>query len=221
MPLPSFGSRSRARRSAAVVLALAALLSIHVSNPGAVQAQKAGDKAAKPAAAKAAPKELAAVKAALEKYKDPIAAVRDGYFSSVGCIEFPKGGGEGQMHYAPGGMGVHFLNMANVGPNLDPMKPQVLLYEPVGDKLVLAGAEYFVPVQASGGKRPSVMGHELEGPMEGHKPIMPDGLHHYDLHVWMWKDNPNGMFSPTNSNIKCPAGSYTYQDAPPKMVSGK
>src|SRR5678810_191152 len=81
---------------------------------------------------------IAAVKAALDKYKDPIAAVRDGYFSTVGCIDFPAGGSEhGSMEYKPGAMGVHFLNPALIGPKLDSTKPQVLLYEPVGDKLVL------------------------------------------------------------------------------------
>src|SRR5689334_2008800 len=48
---------------------------------------------------------IAAVKAALDKYKDPIAAVRDGYFSTVGCIDFPAGGSEhGSMEYKPGAM---------------------------------------------------------------------------------------------------------------------
>src|SRR5689334_20943552 len=48
---------------------------------------------------------IAAVKAALDKYKDPIAAVRDGYFSTVGCIDFPTGGSEhGSMEYKPGAM---------------------------------------------------------------------------------------------------------------------
>src|SRR5678815_1810765 len=56
---------------------------------------------------------IAAVKAALDKYKDPIAAVRDGYFSTVGCIDFPAGGSEhGSMEYKPGAMGVHFLNLS-------------------------------------------------------------------------------------------------------------
>ena len=35
---------------------------------------------------------LNAVKAALEKYKDPVAAVRDGYLSTLGCVDFPGGG---------------------------------------------------------------------------------------------------------------------------------
>jgi hypothetical protein len=161
---------------------------------------------------------IAAVKAALDKYKDPIAAVRDGYFSTVGCIDFPAGGSEhGSMEYKPGAMGVHFLNPALIGPKLDSTKPQVLLYEPVGDKLVLTGAEWFVPTAVSK-TPPSMLGHQLMGPMEGHAPIIPAELHHWDLHVWLYKDNPNGMFSPTNSAVKCPKGVYTFADAPPKMV---
>jgi len=161
---------------------------------------------------------IAAVQAALDKYKDPIAAVRDGYFSTVGCIDFPAGGSEhGSMEYKPGAMGVHFLNPALIGPKLDSTKPQVLLYEPVGDKLVLTGAEWFVPTAVSK-TPPSVLGHQLMGPMEGHPPILPAELHHWDLHVWLYKDNPNGMYSPTNSAVKCPKGAYSFADAPPKMV---
>ncbi len=167
-----------------------------------------------------------AVRAALDKYKDPIVAVRDGYFSTVACIDFPTGAkehvGGGMDHmtmdYKPGAMGVHFLNMALVGPKLDSTKPQVLLYEPVGDKLVLTGAEWFVPTQVSK-TPPTIFGHELQGPMEGHVPVMPAELHHWDLHVWLWKNNPNGMFSPTNSAVKCPPGNaYTFADAPPNIV---
>ena len=61
-----------------------------------------------------------AVRAALDKYKDPIAAVRDGYYSTVGCVDFPAGGTEhGSMEYKPGAMGVHFINLTLVGPKLD------------------------------------------------------------------------------------------------------
>jgi hypothetical protein len=161
-----------------------------------------------------------AVRKALDKYKDPIAAVRDGYYSSVGCVDFPAGGTEhGSMEYKPGAMGVHFINMALVGPKLDSTKPQVLLYEPVGDKLVLTGAEWFVPTELAK-TPPTILGHQLMGPMEGHAPIMPAELHHWDLHVWLWKDNPNGMFSATNSAVKCPTTGYgyTFADAAPKMV---
>lgn len=161
---------------------------------------------------------LDSVRTLLDKYNDPIVAVHDGFYSSVGCISYPNGGGEGAMRYAPGAMGVHFLNMGNVGPTLDPAKPQVLIYEPVGDKLRLVAAEWFMPTEVAGGKAPSIFGQELGGPMEGHRPLMPDGLHHYDLHVWLWKNNPEGVFSPTNPAVKCPTTGYSFTEAAPKMV---
>jgi len=163
--------------------------------------------------------ELEQARAALDKYRDPVVAVHDGYFSSVGCIEYPHGGQEGTMQYAPGGMGVHFLNLQLVSPTLDPARPQVLIYEPDGDKLRLAAAEWFVPVQAvPPGARPAIFGKQLEGPMEGHHPLMPEGLHHYDLHVWLWKANPAGVFAATNPAVKCPKRGYTFKEAAPKMV---
>jgi hypothetical protein len=58
--------------------------------------------------------ELAQVRNKLEKYKDPVAAVRDGYLSTLGCV-----------HYKSGAMGVHFLNPAFISPTPDPEKPQI------------------------------------------------------------------------------------------------
>ena len=164
------------------------------------------------------PPELAKVRALLDKYRNPIVAVHDGYLSSVGCIEYPKGATEGSMKYPAGGMGVHFLNFQHVGPTLDPSKPQVLIYEPVGDSLRLVAAEWFMPAELAGSNRPMVFGKQLEGPMEGHEPLMPPGFHHYDLHVWLWKPNPEGVFSPTNPAVKCPARSYSFAETAPKMV---
>jgi hypothetical protein len=157
------------------------------------------------------------VRAGLEKYQDPIVAVRDGYFSTVACVEYQKGAA-GHMQYTPGGMGVHFLNLQTIGPKLDPAKPQVLIYEPVGDRLQLAAAEWFMPTEVAAGVRPTIFGQELQGPMEGHEPLQPKGLHHYDLHVWLWKENPAGMFSPTNPAVKCPKGSYSFTEQAPKIV---
>jgi hypothetical protein len=164
------------------------------------------------------PPELAAVRSQLDKYRNPIVAVHDGYFSTVGCIEYPQGATEGSMKYPAGGMGVHFLNFQHMGPTLDPFKPQVLIYEPVGDSLRLVAAEWFMPAEVAGSSRPSVFGKSLEGPMEGHEPLMPPGFHHYDLHVWLWKDNPAGIFSPTNPALKCPNRGYSFQESAPKMV---
>ena len=178
-----------------LLLALTASLLVA---PSKLQAQ--GKKAA--ARAPLSP-DLQAARAALAKYSDPLVAVRDGYHSTVACIDFPHGAKDGPIEYPPGAMGVHLLNLANIGPQLDAAKPQVLIYEPVGNKLVLVAAEWFMPVAAAGGTAPTIFGQTLAGPMDGHEPIMPASLRHYDLHVWLWKDNPRGVFTSTNAAVKC------------------
>ena len=207
MPTPS----RRHSGPAARVLCAAAVLSLVLSSAAAAQ----GDKQV---AATAAKPELERARALLAKYQDPIVAVHDGYFSTLGCVEYSKGGSEGSMKFVPGGMGVHFLNLQHIGKPLDPARPQILIYEPDGQKLRLAAAEWFVPTEVAGATRPAIFGQELQGPMEGHHPIQPAALHHYDLHVWLWKENPAGMFSPTNPAVKCPKGSYSFDEKAPRMV---
>ncbi len=182
------------------LLAMTAILLVAAAHGASAQAAKS---------TKALSPDLQAARAGLEKYQDPLAAVRDGYFSTVACIDFPKGATDGDIVYPPGAMGVHLLNTANIGPKLDPAKPQVLIYEPVKDKLKLVAAEWFVPVEAAGTERPQIFGQQLSGPMAGHEPIMPAALRHYDLHVWLWKNNPRGVFTSTNATVKCPEGGYT------------
>ncbi len=142
--------------------------------------------------------ELEAARADLARFQDPIRAVSEGYLSTQVCTG-----------YADGGMGVHFINMATIGPNVDPKKPQVLIYEPDGESLKLVAAEWFVPV-AVAKEKPSIFGKQFDGPMDGHEPLMPKDLYHYDLHVWLWKENPAGVFNSVNPALKCPASSpYT------------
>lgn len=199
-----------ARRATRSLLVVCSSVVLPLSAPAAQ-----GTKAAAPKL----PANMVAVRTALEKYQDPIVAVREGYFSTLGCVDYPNGGsGHGQMAYKPGGMGVHFLNPALIGPKLDPMKPQILIYEPVGNTLKLVAAEWFMPTAASK-TAPELFGQKLDGPMEGHAPILPPELHHWDLHVWLWKDNPNGLMHSTNSTVKCPDGAYTFHERATKMVS--
>ena len=151
--------------------------------------------------------ELERVRSALIKYQDPIKAVRDGYFSTVGCVRYPTGG-----------MGIHFLNPQLIGPVPDPMRPTILLYEPVGDKLRLVGAEWFIPLATGVKERPQLFGQPFDGPMEGHEPLMPATLRHYDLHVWLFKSNPAGLFNMVNPNVNCPRTAYTFLEHPPKTL---
>lgn len=157
------------------------------------------------------PPPLAEVREALARYSDPLVAIRDGYFSTVGCVVYPQGG-----------MGVHFLNPALIGPTPDPFRPQILVYEPDrAGRLRLAAAEWFIPLATGVTERPSIFGRPFDGPMEGHEPLMPRALHHYDLHVWLWKDNPAGVFSAINPTVDCAASPYRLMEAPPTMVADR
>lgn len=153
--------------------------------------------------------ELIKLRDDLAKYKDPFVAVRDGYFSTVGCVQYPDGD-----------MGVHFLNPAFVGPEPDPAKPAILLYEPRPDgKLELVGVEWFIPLATGVKGRPTLFGQEFEGPMAGHEPLISDSLHHYDLHAWLYKENPLGVFHHSNPEVNCAkAASYPLREEPTRIV---
>ena len=184
----------------AIVVALASLAAL----PAPVSAEE-------PSAA-----EFDAIREALAKYKDPYVAVRDLYLSTVGCVHYDGMKMPGHMEYPKGGMGIHFVNLTVQGP-LDPKKPNVLIYEPVGDKLELVAAEWLVPVTVAK-ERPVLFGQPFQGPMEGHEPLIPQGFVHYDLHAWLFKDNPNGMFSPTNPDITCEGYDFSLLEHPTKIV---
>jgi hypothetical protein len=98
------------------------------------------------------------------------------------------------------------------------MRPPILLYEPVGDTLRLVGAEWFIPLATGIKERPTIFGQPFDGPMQGHEPLLPEGLHHYDLHVWLWKANPVGLFAPTNPDVRCGSYGYTLAEEAPHLV---
>jgi hypothetical protein len=163
--------------------------------------------------------QLDALRQALAKYEDPYVAVRDLYLSTVGCVHYSGEKIEGSMEYAKGAMGIHSVNVTVQGPP-DPSKPNVLIYEPVGGKLQLVAAEWLVPLTADTKERPSLFGQPFLGPMEGHEPLIPKGFVHYDLHAWLFKDNPLGMFAPTNPNVSCDGYDFALLESPTKMMPG-
>jgi len=163
--------------------------------------------------------QIEALRASLAKYQDYQVAVRDLYLSTVACVHYDGAKVEGLMEYPAGAMGVHFVNLTIEGPP-DPAKPNVLLYEPVGDELKLVGAEWLVPLTADTTERPSLFGQPFQGPMEGHEPLIPQGYVHYDLHVWLYKDNPLGMFSPTNPDVSCDGYDFALLESPTKVMPG-
>lgn len=172
------------------------------------------------AAANAAEDQIDAMRKALEKYKDPYVAIRDLYLSTEACVYFDGTKIEGGMDYPKGAMGVHFVNLTIQGPP-DPMKPNVLTYEPEkGGKLKLVGAEWLVPLAAAKG-RPTLLDQKFQGPMEGHEPLIPKEFQHYDLHAWLFKDNPLGMFTATSSSVSCQHSDHKLLEMPPMLVPEK
>ncbi len=138
-------------------------------------------------------------KVATARYHSVTQAMADGY-TGVGepCVASPDGAA----------MGIHFINPELMADDVvDPLRPEILLYVPKANgNLDLVGVEYW-KADADGelgtsDDRPSVLGQPLDGPMLGHNPTMPV---HYDLHVWLYKDNPSGMFAPFNPDVVCPA----------------
>jgi hypothetical protein len=144
----------------------------------------------------APPDKLQAVKAAMARYHSFEQAKKDGY-SVVGepCVASPLGT-----------MGIHAVNEALMAdPAIDPLRPELLLYVPTPNgKLRLVGVEYWKADAdqslATANDRPSILGVPFDGPMPGHNPTMPV---HYDLHVWLFADNPSGMFAPFNPTLSC------------------
>ena len=163
--------------------------------------------------------QIDALRKSMEKYKDYKVAVRDLYLSTVGCVHYSGEKMAGHMHYPKGAMGVHFVNLTIRG-TPDPMKPNILIYEPVGKDLRLVAVEWLVPLTAKTRKRPSLFGTPFDGPMEGHEPLIPRQYVHYDLHAWLFKDNPLGMFTPTNPNVSCDGYDFSLLEMPTKLMPG-
>jgi hypothetical protein len=136
---------------------------------------------------------LAELRRDLAPYQDVNRALADGFVPVSECTESPAGG-----------MGVHFLNPARAMAPIDPEKPAILLYAPTADGYELMGAEWFQADAdqdlSTDGDRPSLWGRPFNGPMLGHEPGMPI---HYDLHVWLFKANPAGVFAPWNPSVSC------------------
>ena len=163
--------------------------------------------------------QIDALRKSLEKYQDYKVAVRDLYLSTVGCIHYSGEKIAGHMEYAKGAMGVHFVNLTVKGPP-DPMKPNVLIYEPVGKKLKLVAVEWLVPVTPETKQAPTLFGQTFMGPMEGHEPLIPKEFVHYDLHAWLFKDNPLGMFAATNPKVNCKGYDFELLEKPTRMMHG-
>ena len=104
-------------------------------------------------------------------------------------------------------MGQHFANGDRVGnPSLDELEPEVLVYQPLrGGGYRLVGVEYVVLADAWDATHDGAAG-AVRRP--GARARMPAGNRYglpefYELHAWIWRPNPRGLFDDWNSKVSC------------------
>ena len=137
------------------------------------------------------------VRESTERFRDVRVAEAEGYQLLFGCVS-------GSDY---GAMGLHFVNLSLVGDGeLDATRPEIVIYEPLPDGgLRLTGADYLVFADAwdtTHQATPQLMGqllHLFESPNRFGLPPF------YTLHVWAWKDNPNGTFVNWHPQVSCDA----------------
>jgi hypothetical protein len=121
----------------------------------------------------------------------------EGYELSFGCVS----GGDF------GAMGLHYVNFPlALDGEIRVDQPEIVLFEPTRDGHIrITGTDYLVLVEDWEAKHPGqgppqLMGqlfHLFESPNRfGLKAF-------YTLHVWAWKDNPNGTFVNWNPDVSC------------------
>jgi len=137
-----------------------------------------------------------AVRSATSRFQDVSVATAEGYALQFGCVSGSD----------LGAMGLHYVNGSLLDDVIDVAHPEIVLYEPLPDGQVqLTGADYLVFAKDWNKKHkdpPQLMGqlfHYFESPNRFGLPAF------YTLHVWAWKDNPNGAFTNWNPAVSCDA----------------
>jgi len=135
------------------------------------------------------------VRESTERFRDVSVAEAEGYALQFGCVSGSDAGA----------MGLHFVKGSLVGDDvLDPTRPEILIYEPTSNgRLRLTGADFLVLADVWHARHPAppeLMGqllHLFESPNRFGLPAF------YTLHVWAWKENPNGTFVNWHPNVSC------------------
>jgi len=119
------------------------------------------------------------VRESTERFHDVRVAKAEGYALQFGCVSGSD----------VGAMGMHFVNGSLVaGGQLDVTRPQIVIYEPTD----AWNKKYAGPPQLMG-----QLFHLFESPNRFGLPAF------YTLHVWAWKDNPNGTFVNWHPQVSC------------------
>jgi hypothetical protein len=164
--------------------------------------------------------DLSAVRKATEKYRDVNVALAEGFVRDPMnmCDTAPMMGRPAKL----GAMGIHFfrpdlLGISGTTPRVDGngthvdfLQPSILIYEPQADgSLELVAVENLVfkkAWDATNPKRPSFQGVEYDYMVDDPATSI-DESHmfepHYDRHVWIYRENPNGVFAQFNPRVTC------------------
>jgi hypothetical protein len=133
------------------------------------------------------------VRNATTQYVDDVnAATAAGYSPVLGCVS-------GSDH---GAMGIHYVNTSLLNGPIDATQPQALIYEPTSNgQHKLVGVEFIILASAlPPNSAPQVEGHlmlYIDSPNRYGLPPL------YELHVWAWRDNPQGSFVDWNNHVTC------------------
>lgn len=165
---------------------------------------------------------LAEVRKATERFRDVRVALAEGYVRDPGdlCDTAEMMGKPAEL----GAMGIHFfrpdlLGLSDApgdrvngdGVHTDFRRPSILIYEPQADgSLELVAVENLVFTQAWKARHGDVMPtfHGVAYDTMADDPATSvDEAHmfapHYDRHVWIYRENPNGVFAPFNPAVSC------------------
>jgi hypothetical protein len=167
---------------------------------------------------------LKQVREATSRYQDVKVALADGYKPDPSgmCVAATMEGRPAEE----GAMGVHYIRPDLLGitapPNprvngtsthTDFLQPAILIYEPQADgssQLVAVENLVFIKSWEAAGHTapPTFQGHSFNK-MQDDPATELDEAHgfepHYDLHVWLYRENPKGMFAQFNSKVSCGA----------------
>ncbi len=135
------------------------------------------------------------VRQGTKQYIDVNNATAAGYGPFLGCVA-------GTDH---GAMGVHYVNGTLLGNlTLDPSQPEALIYEPSNGKMTLVGVEFILDSAtwlAANNNNPPVLDGQVfnfvDAPNRFNIPAF------FELHVWAWRDNPQGAYVDWNNRVTC------------------
>ncbi|HEX2190948.1 MAG TPA: hypothetical protein VHG51_18715 [Longimicrobiaceae bacterium] len=139
---------------------------------------------------------LAAIRRGTARYHRVEAAEADDYQVASPCVSHPF----------LGAMGYHYANFGLMDATVDPSAPEILVYAPQKNgKLKLVAVEFMVPAapwDSTHAGPPTLAGVQFDDHRD------PATWHdipfaHYDLHAWVWQNNPSGMFFPFNPTVSC------------------